>query len=113
MNQLEEKLLDIFVELSTAKQAGTLRAIGPYADRAINVLRDVVSEYKADVQRLEVLMQHPDKLFIDGSGDKRLYSGADDGTDARGRWHSDPRKAVDDITQRLKIEAAANEEEGD
>ena len=54
-----------------------------------------------DRYRLEVLMQHPDKLFIDESGGERLYSGADDGTNGKGIWHSDPRKAVDDIIRRV------------
>lgn len=44
-----------------------------------------------DTNRLEVLMRHPDKLFIDESSGERLYSGIN------GVWHDDPRKAVDDI----------------
>lgn len=57
-----------------------------------------------DTNRLEVLMQYPDKLFIDESGDERLYSGANDTTSGRGIWHNDPRKAVDDIVRRVNTQ---------
>lgn len=40
----ENKMLDIFVEISTAQQAGQRPRMGNYADRAITIMRKVRAE---------------------------------------------------------------------
>jgi hypothetical protein len=68
---------------------GVIETIAPASGRA---------HYGNDTRRLEMLMQHPDKLWIDASGPKRMFSGAE------GVWHLDPRDAVDDIIKSLAQE---------